>query len=420
MTRPSAIKPAEFPWADYSGQTFSLGLLVGADAILSGHSGAVYDPAAGKPVIRGGMGAQAQVAYDKQAASLAAAGMSFADVTRVVENVTVAGLNSYAEARQVRERVFGASSPAVITVVVDRLVRRAALIEVELHASAGGGPALSMRPPAATTTSEQPNGSPPLLQRRDTVRGGYDGLVYLPTLLPVDEAGELIAPGNVRDQYAYLLQRAAQLLESVGLSLADLAAISNFGTGAIRDDVELVDPIRAALPGPVYPASSTVLMTQLHAPGILVAMDVVASRHPVTAVDPGWQRARDGTFSPAVRAGSTLFLSGVTSADRAGRPSFASDLRAQAEAAYGDILEILGQVGASPGDLLSTVEYVTPAGIGDYRAVADVRRAMLAPPYPASTGIVCGSLLDPGSMFQVLPTAFIPPADAATSDLGDT
>ena len=82
-----AIEPASFPWYDYKGYTFSLGLVDGDSVINSGHSGSDFDPALGKAGIKGGMGEQAMTAYAKQEAILAAAGKSFSDVTRVVENI---------------------------------------------------------------------------------------------------------------------------------------------------------------------------------------------------------------------------------------------------------------------------------------------------------------------------------------------
>lgn len=409
--RPTAVTPAQFPWADYSGQTFSLGLLVGSDLILSGHSGAVFDAEAGRSVVRGGMGDQAQIAYDKQAASLGAAGMAFADVTRVVENVTIAGLDSYAEARAVRDRVFGTHRPTVVTVVVDRLVRRTALIEVELHASAGGGDVLVEASSASDATASS---VADISARRELVRRGHDGTVYLPTLLPVDDQGGLVAPGDPVGQYTYCLERGLHLLERAGLGASNIVSTAEYLSEDSRADPHAGSRSRAALLDGVRPAVTSVLMSRLHAPGVLVALDVVAStEHPVP-VEPGWASLADDTASHAVRAGGTLFVSAVSSRERgSGQPSNPGDLRAQAEQVYADVLDTLAAVGSSAPDLLSTVEYVTAAGIGDYRAVADVRRAMLAPPFPASTGIVCGGLLAGEAMFQVVPTAFVAADHAA-------
>ena len=40
----TAIEPESFPWYDYKGYTFSLGLQHGDSAINSGHSGSAFDP----------------------------------------------------------------------------------------------------------------------------------------------------------------------------------------------------------------------------------------------------------------------------------------------------------------------------------------------------------------------------------------
>jgi enamine deaminase RidA (YjgF/YER057c/UK114 family) len=400
MTAPfTAIEPAEFPWYDYKGYTFSLGLALDGHAINSGHSGSAFDPAKGKPDVVGGMGEQAETAYAKQAAILAAAGLSFADVTRVVENVTIAGLEHYEEAREVRERLFGAHSPTVVTVVVDRLVRAKALIEVEVHASPGGGEALVVGSDGSW--------------RRETVRRGHDGAVYLPTLLPIDADGEIVAPGDVVGQYFYCLERAGELLEKAGLSLAHLVSTVDYSTPETRERYPKTGRARRDLLGPVYPGAAGILMSRLHAPGVLLALDAIASTYLPEPVNPGWSRYDTLTYLPGLKAGNTLYMSGFASLDmETQQATHAGDLRKQAEATYGAIAETLAAVGATPADLLTTVEYVTPAGLPDYRVVADVRREILSAPYPASTGIVCGGLLRDEFLLEVVPTAVIPEASA--------
>ena len=134
-----AITPADFPWFKYSDYTFSLGLMHGNDAFLSGHSASEHDPETGRMVVKGDMTAQTSTAYAKIERILGAEGLSFADATHVVENVTVQGILDYDAAKSVRESTFGSHRPSLTTVVVERLLRPAALIEIEVHASRGGG-----------------------------------------------------------------------------------------------------------------------------------------------------------------------------------------------------------------------------------------------------------------------------------------
>ncbi len=390
------IHPAEFPWFPYRDYTFSLGLTDGQHAWLSGHSGSGMDADEGRLVVRGGMGEQARTVYAKLGTILEGAGLGFQDVVRVVENVTIAGIDDYAQAEQVRSEVFGDRTPAVVTVVVERLVRRQALIEIEVEASRGGG------------TLTHVGSADAHRWHRGTVCEA-DDVVHLPTLLPVDERGEVVAEGDLREQYRYCLERAAGLLEAVGLSLASVVKTLDYTTPATREEYSRVHRPRRELLGPVYPGSAGILMSRLHAPGVLVAVDVIASRTPGEVVNPGWSRYDTLSYSPGVKAGRNLFMSGFGALDMDTQQAlYAGDLVAQAEHTYDGVLQVLQAAGAGPEHLVQTIEYVTPEALGDYRGVAGVRQRVLRAPWPASVGAVCGALLRPEFLIEVDPLAVLP------------
>ncbi|MBU6191171.1 MAG: RidA family protein, partial [Betaproteobacteria bacterium] len=126
------------------------------------------------------------------------------------------------------------------------------------------------------------------------------------------------------------------------------------------------------------------------------------------AVNPGWDRYQKLTYSPAVRAGKLLFMSGQGSLDPATeRVLFDGDVVAQAEYTYGNIIKVLEAAGAGPQNLVKTIEYVTPAGLARYRDVAGVRARLLSQPFPASTGLVCEALLRPEMQIEVDPFAIL-------------
>ena len=70
-----------------------------------------------------------------------------------------------------------------------------------------------------------------------------------------------------------------------------------------------------------------------------------------------------------------------------------------------EIYERLGKqlqsMGSSLQSAVKTTEFVTPAGIGDYRLTADVRREVFDAPYPAATGVICDRLADPSAQISV-------------------
>ncbi|GGV18295.1 hypothetical protein GCM10010182_44550 [Actinomadura cremea] len=380
---------------------FSLGLSADGGAWSSGRSAAAHDAAAGTAAVAGTMREQARTAYARVLSIMEAAGYGPGDVVHVTENVTVGGLADYPDAAAVRAEVFGAHEPTVTTVVVERLVRSAALLEIEAHAVAGGGAELlaASGPRPAGTWAPSP------------VREGHDGTVHLPTMVPVDASGDVVHPGDFVGQYAYCLDRADALLRAAGLSLDDAVTTYDYSTPATRDVYRGSHGVRKERLGGagVYPGAGGVLMSRLHRPEALVAIDVTASRHPLVRVNPGWSRYDTLTYSPGVRAGRTLFMSGFAALDmETQRALHPGDLEAQAETTYGAVLRLLEHAGLGPPDLLSTVEFTVERAPRGHRAAASVRERLLAPPWPVATEVVCAELLRPEFLFEVLPTALYP------------
>ena len=367
-----AIKPSHFPWFDYSRYTFSLGLRRGSSVWLSGHSASEYDPASGHITVKGGMAEQTRTAYAKIEAILSAADCGFESVQRVVEYVTARGIDHYDAAAGVRASVFGSSSPAVCTVVVNRLLRPAALIEIEVTAGPPGD------------------------------------IVYLPSLTAVRDDGSIEAEGDLVGQTQVVFERAASMLEAAGLSMSNIVKTVDYTTPATLSDYRRTGRVRKDMLGPVYPAAAGILLSRLQYPGALISMDVIASRAEPVAVNPGWERYEKLTYSPAVRAGSMLFMSGQAALDpETEKAVHAGNVAAQAEYTYTSILEVLKAAGGGAENLVKTIEYVTPAGLDRYREVAAVRDRLLKDPYPASTGVICEALLRPEFEIEVDPLAIL-------------
>lgn len=389
----SALKPQHFPWYDYSRYTFSLGLNVGRRTLLSGHSASEHEPATRTMVVRGGMREQARTAWAKIAAILQAGRRSLADVVRVVEYVTPEGIERYAEAAAVRGEMFGANRPALNTVVVNRLLRPQALIEIEVEAEPGAEAAQAER------------GWPQVW----TPARAVDGFIYLSSILPLDDAGAVIAPGDPVAQARAIYERAARVLETFGVGLDRVVKTVDYLTPAALPNYKDTGRVRRELLGPVFPAATGIIMRRIAHPEALIQVDLIASRHQPSTVNPGWSRYAQLTYSPAVRAGDLLFLSGQAALDPASaRAVYLGDVAAQAAHVYENILRVVAAAGGGPENLVKTVEYVTPAALERYREVAGVRSRILRAPFPVSTGCVCETLLRPEFMIEVDSLAIIP------------
>lgn len=372
------LRPKHFPWFDYTRYSFSMGLKSPTGAYLSGNTASEFDPAAKRIVVKGGMTDQVRTAWAKIGAILEAGGLSYADVTRVVEYVKPEGIERYAEADAVRKEVFGSHKPVVYTVPVKALLRPDAFIEIEVTAS-------------------------PVPGKKETA-----GVVFLPTVQPVDDQGNIIGKGDVVAQARAIFEKAGKMLAALGVGFDRVVKTCDYITSPALPNYKFTGRVRKDHLGPVYPGAAGIIMPRLVHPEALIQYDFIATRDTPVLVNPGWTRYQKLTYSPAVRAGKLLFMSGQGSLDPATeRVVHDGDVVAQAEYTYGNVIKVLEAAGAGPQNLVKTIEYVTPNALARYRDVAKVREKLLREPWPASTGLICEALLRPEMQIEIDPFAIL-------------
>jgi len=205
-----------------------------------------------------------------------------------------------------------------------------------------------------------------------------------------------------------VFERAEDMLGAAGLSMSNVVKTVDYSTPATLGDYKGTGRVRKDLLGPVYPAAAGILLSRLQTPETLVSIDFIASHAEPVAVNPGWERYQKLTYSPAVRAGDALFMSGQAALDPVTEKAlFPGDVVAQADYTYANIVEVLKAAGGGPENLVKTIEYVTPGGLAEYRGVATVRDERLVAPFPASTGCVCEALLRPEFLIEIDPMAIL-------------
>jgi enamine deaminase RidA (YjgF/YER057c/UK114 family) len=363
--------PRSYPWLDPARYSFSLGLDTPAGMLLSGSTASEYDAPGGRIVVKGGMKDQARVAYAKVAAVLEAAGKGPADVMRVVEYVTPAGLDAYADAAGAREEFFGAHRPSVNTVPIKHLLRPDALIEIEIVA--GGAPESA-------------------------------GIIYLPTILPTGDDGEILSPGDVVGQTDHILAKAGKMLAALGSDLSHVVMTVDFLTEAARKDYRNSGKPRFERLGPIYPGAAGIMQERLLHPEALVQYDIIATRDTPVLIDPGWDRYKSLSYSAGVRAGKFVFMSGQGAMDPVALDfHHEGDIVAQTEFVYHKVVEVLEAAGGTADNLARTSEFIIPAAMEGYAGVAEVRKRMFKQPYPVSSGVVCKALLRKEMSIEVIP-----------------
>lgn len=113
---------------------------------------------------------------------------------------------------------------------------------------------------------------------------------------------------------------------------------------------------------------------------------------------PSWPRSF--TFSPGVRVGDLVFLSGTTATDDRGQIVGKNDIAVQTRHIFSKFAAVLAQVGGSLANIVETTDYVL--SLEDYAKTAAVRRELLkGPPWPAATGVVVAGLVRPDALIEI-------------------
>jgi enamine deaminase RidA (YjgF/YER057c/UK114 family) len=124
------------------------------------------------------------------------------------------------------------------------------------------------------------------------------------------------------------------------------------------------------------------------------------------AIIPNASWPKSFTFSPAVRVGNLVFLSGTTATDEKGRIVGKGDIVAQTRQIFSKFAIVLESVGGSLANIVETTEYVL--SLEEYQKTAAVRRELFnGPPWPAATGVVVKGLVRADALIEIKATAVL-------------
>ena len=110
-----------------------------------------------------------------------------------------------------------------------------------------------------------------------------------------------------------------------------------------------------------------------------------------------------GAYSPAVRAGDFLYVSGQVPRDPATRELLGDDVTAQSRATLGNLQRVLAAAGAGLEDVVSVTVYL--ADENDWGAFNAVYQSTFAAPYPSRTVVGAGLR---GILVEISAVAYLP------------
>jgi enamine deaminase RidA (YjgF/YER057c/UK114 family) len=112
------------------------------------------------------------------------------------------------------------------------------------------------------------------------------------------------------------------------------------------------------------------------------------------------------TFSPAVRAGNLLYISGTTATDENRQIVGKGDIAAQTRFIFDKFSRILEATGGSFGNIIETTDYFLT--LEGYKETANIRREFFnGPPFPAATGVLVASLIRPDALIEIKAVAYL-------------
>lgn len=105
------------------------------------------------------------------------------------------------------------------------------------------------------------------------------------------------------------------------------------------------------------------------------------------------------TYSPALRVGNMVFLSGTTGTDDLGRITAPGDIVEQTRQIFRKFEALLNSIGGSCADLVQTHDFFTTTE--NYKGTAAVRREFLRDAKPTATGVLVSGLLRKEALIEI-------------------
>jgi len=92
-----------------------------------------------------------------------------------------------------------------------------------------------------------------------------------------------------------------------------------------------------------------------------------------------------GPYSPAVRAGNLVFVSGQVPRDPRPGELAGTDFDSRARKVLANVREVLAAAGASLDDVVSVIVYLT--NVDDWARFNEIYQTTFRPPYPSRTAV---------------------------------
>jgi reactive intermediate/imine deaminase len=250
--------------------------------------------------------------------------------------------------------------------------------------------AMSTQSPTKTIVTV---GTPPVSPYSQAVKGG--GLIYVSGTLSQDAAGDVAPKGDIKGQTTRVIERMRALLTAAGSSLEHVVAVTVYLKSA-GDFAAMNDAYRGFWPKD--PPTRTTVVADLVLADALVEISMVAvptGAERVVIHPAGWS-ASPSPYSYAIRAGDTLFMSGLVSRNGKDNAVLTGDVPTQTAVVLDNATEILKAAGMTLANVVSARVYL-PDG-ATFQQMNTAYRQYFASAPPARATVIAGLA---GSQYNV-------------------
>lgn len=150
---------------------------------------------------------------------------------------------------------------------------------------------------------------------------------------------------------------------------------------------------------PIFPQGGNSTANHEKGEEEVLAMMAQAVQEDRVRIQVGAPRLKKVTFSPGVKVGKLLFISGQISIDPDGNIVGRGDFAAQCKQVFENIKLVLDKAAASYSDIVKINTYLTD--LREYPTFAQIRGQYFAGNYPASTVVGVTGLAFEGAMLEV-------------------
>jgi 2-iminobutanoate/2-iminopropanoate deaminase len=338
-------------------------------------------------VVQGDITVQAKQVFDNLRAVLKQAGSSLDNA--VSATVMLQNGADFPALDQVYRQQFTGEPPARTT-VIGSMVRPGALVEIQVTAVPNGVPRKAILPPGWTKPTSPYSYA---IQAGDTV--------YLSGLVSRSGKDNSQVQGDIATQVKTIMDNAGQILEAAGMSYGDLVT----GRVALRD-MKLFAPMNDAYRVYWQKDRPARVSCQVSPPGtfdVEITFMAIKGSSPREVIIPprpdGTPGQAGSNYSPAIRVGNRLFISGGIGAT----DTNAGDMKAQTTETLTRFGPALKAAGFDYKDVVAADVYVTD--VQKFTDMNDGYRPFFStdPPVRATLGV--GRLAGESALVEVMLTA---------------